>query len=541
MSQEINVADYLLPDGLTEDELKDRLMCPITRICNLYWIEDPDGNVVQFSPNGPQREVIHAVYIENEQRIAIPKARAIGFSTLIAIILLDRTHFAKPEQTIRAAIIDQTAPDAQGKLGKVKFAYEQLPEAIRDACPVDNKGEMTFGNGSGIIAGLKARGRTPQVLHISEWGPIACDDPTRSAEIETGAITAASGQDALIFAESTHKGGKGGDWYNLIKRSLETLPEHRTVKDFKVMFFPWWRELRYSLVGDVRQIDKETVDYLLRKEREIAKELGQPFRFTDGQRLFYFKEKQRLKRKIYSEFPTTIEECWMAPIEGAIYGQEVDKARVSGRINVNVGYYSSLPTYTAFDVGAPANTKCWIFQTMGDRINLLEALTGGDDCKTPAQWAFRLKEKPYRYSSHFLPHDGAILWQQLLIDAGLSSIIPLQCPLNVWDNINSGVDAFDRCWFNSIGCEDGINALEAFQAKKETDGITIKDVPVHNWASHFSTAFGYMHQAIRLGMLVDRSAMPAKPRRPHSAGRSLTTVGASANGLGKRPRKGDDW
>jgi len=540
MSGTINPEDYAIPDGISEAELAERLTCPITRICNLYWIEDPDGNVVQFTPNGPQCEVIHAVYIEKEQRIAIPKARAIGFSTLIAIILLDRTHFAQPEQTIRAAIIDQTATDAEGKLGKVRFAYTNLPEALRDAVPIDNKGEMTFGNGSGIIAGLKARGRTPQCLHISEWGPIACDDPKRSEEIETGAITAASGKDALIFAESTHKGGKGGDWYNLIKRSLETLPQHRTIKDFRVMFFPWWREKRYTLEGDVSQIDKETLAYFLRKEAEIGKAMGKPFQFTDGQCLFYFKEKERLKRKIYSEFPTTIEECWMAPIEGAIYGPEVDKARVSGRININVEYYESLPVYTAFDIGAPANTKCWIFQTMGDRINLLEALTGSDDCKTPAHWSFRLKEKPYRYATHFLPHDGAILWQQLLVDAGLANIVSLQKPLNIWDNINSGVDAFGRCWFNSIGCEDGINSLEAYYAKKETDGITIKDVPVHNWASHFSTAFGYIHQAIRLGMLVDRSAMPSKPRRITHNSANLTQVGASLTGIGRKKRE-DNW
>jgi hypothetical protein len=65
-----------------------------------------------------------------------------------------------------------------------------------------------------------------------------------------------------------------------------------------------------------------------------------------------------------------------------------------------------------------------------------------------------------------------------------------------WDNINDALTAFSRCWFNSAGCEFGIDSLEAFHAKEESDGQTIRNIPVHDWASHASTAPRCMSMAI---------------------------------------------
>jgi len=201
----------------------------------------------------------------------------------------------------------------------------------------------------------------------------------------------------------------------------------------------------------------------------------------------------------------------MAPFTGAIYAPDVDKSRQAGRIADTVGHYEGFPVYTAFDIGAPANTWCWFFQVIGDRINLLEALVGGDDCNTPSEWATRIKAKAYNYGGHFLPHDGETLWRRLLNEAGLKGVVVMSRIVNEWDNVNDALSAFNRCHFHKTNCERGIDSLEAYRAKEEADGVTIRNVPVHDWASHASTAFGYIHQAIRLGLLVDRSAMPTKP------------------------------
>ncbi len=201
---------------------------------------------------------------------------------------------------------------------------------------------------------------------------------------------------------------------------------------------------------------------------------------------------------------------------GAIFAKQLEDARNAGRVNANVLWFKELPVYTSFDVGAAVNQKVWIMQLVGDRINFLESLTGGDDCKTPADWAARLRALPYSYGSHFLPHDACAeqggLWQDGLLKAGLTHIVPVPRQFSVWDGINLAVDAFPRTHINSEGCADGIDALDSYHAKEHRDGATIQDVPVHDWASHFSDAYSLAHQAINHGLIIDRSAIARKPR-----------------------------
>ena len=87
-----------------------------------------------------------------------------------------------------------------------------------------------------------------------------------------------------------------------------------------------------------------------------------------------------------------------------------------------------------------------------------------------------------------------------MLEAGLLNVSCLKRSVNVWDVINPAVDAFGRAWFAKKGCEEGVKALEAYHAKEEADGQTLRNVPVHSWASHYSTAFGYAMQAIARGL-----------------------------------------
>lgn len=201
---------------------------------------------------------------------------------------------------------------------------------------------------------------------------------------------------------------------------------------------------------------------------------------------------------------------------GAIYAPSIEEARNNRRISNDVLWFKEAPVYTSFDVGAPLNQRCWIWQMVGDRINFLEALSGGDDCKTPADWAGRLTQKQYRYGAHFIPHDAAQenggLWQEALKLGGLANVVPVPRQMSVWDGINLALDAFPRISFNEEGCRDGIDSLDAYHSKEERDGVTIKNVPVHDWSSHGSDSFSLAHQAIKAGLVVDRTAIARRPR-----------------------------
>jgi hypothetical protein len=151
---------------------------------------------------------------------------------------------------------------------------------------------------------------------------------------------------------------------------------------------------------------------------------------------------------------------------------------------------------------------------VGDRIVFLESLFGDHNCGTPAEWVARLQAKQYNYASHFIPHDGATanggLFQGALATAGLTNVVPVPRQQSVWDGINLALEAFPRISFNEQGCLDGIDALDQYHSKSETDGVTIRDIPVHDHASHAADAFSIAFQAISHGLVVDRRSIPKR-------------------------------
>src|SRR4029453_3778872 len=88
---------------------------------------------------------------------------------------------------------------------------------------------------SEVQAGMNARGDTYHILHISEWGRIQWNDPLRSLEILTGALPAAKA--GLRLIETTWKGGKSGELWDIMERAVSVRPEDRTREDFVVHFF----------------------------------------------------------------------------------------------------------------------------------------------------------------------------------------------------------------------------------------------------------------------------------------------------------------
>jgi len=328
-------------------ELLEWLEDPIVRLCNLYRVKDEDGIEVPFRPRPPQMAVLEGFYYHDWNRIAIPKARQIGFSTLAALIALDEAYFGTNKE---CSIVDHNQKEAYKKLAKASFAYEKLPAALLMGSVIDsdNASELSWTNGGVIEAGMKARGGTNQFLHISEWGPIAYEDPKRSTEIKTGALPSASGKSAKIMAESTFKGGRGGDWYDILNRGMSVADRDRTAKDWHVLFFPWNIDPKNTLTGRYEQISKEVTDYLNKKEIELK------IKFSPQQRLWYYKEKEEQGRYMFREHPTVLEESWTVIEDGMIYATEIDKLKQRGRISDDISHYEGFEVFTVFDIGGGA-------------------------------------------------------------------------------------------------------------------------------------------------------------------------------------------
>jgi hypothetical protein len=280
--------------------LKARLQSREWRLDNLYWVQDEKGEVVRFVRNESQRAYWANVWYLN----AILKARPLGFSTLIAILELDACLF---NGNTTAGIVDYALPEAQKKLNKIKFAYNRLPDAVREAVPLikQNSESLEFDNGSVIHVGTSHRGGTLQVLHVSEFGKISAERPDRAREIKTGAFgTVHAGQ--FIHVESTAE-GTGGEFYELVQRAEAQQREARplTALDFKLHFFPWWKHRGYRLSAIGVQLPVEIADYL----KDIEARNGVVL--DAEQRAWYAaKVRQIGPDAIKSEYPSTSDECF---------------------------------------------------------------------------------------------------------------------------------------------------------------------------------------------------------------------------------------
>ena len=202
---------------------------------------------------------------------------------------------------------------------------------------------------------------------------------------------------------------------------------------------------------------------------------------------------------------------------GTIFLEEVEQARKQSRISSDIMHFAGQPVYTTFDIGLPMNTKCWIWQLVGDKIKLLQAISGHAQLNTPHKWVDLLKqlasERGYSYGVHFLPHDGETVWLPILKDAGFANVECLKRPKDQWDTINTAIKLFPRMFFNQDECAEGIRALEFWSSRKVDKKQYYTNQPVHDWASHWGTAFAYAAWAIELGRAIGNAGQQKRGRR----------------------------
>jgi hypothetical protein len=482
---------------------------PLWRLRNLYHIKRADdGRIIKFAPRAEQQRVYDMLFKEGVKRLIILKARRLGMSTALDVLLTDQMLWNAGTQ---CSLVDQTAADAERKLATIaKVAVDNLPsgtlqhiERVRDSGSILEV--SVAGNAaSSFFAGLRARGGTNNWLHLSEWGVIQADDPRRSEEILTGAIPSA--EHGRIIVETTWKGGRGGHLWEIVKGALETPEAAKTDKDWRVVFFPWWKDPTYVVEGDVSTISPAISQYLDGMEQTTG------HTFSPQQRLWYDRQSRDLGLFIFREFPTTLDECFKSPVEGAIYAGELDKLRASGAISAFKTDNSTL-VHTAWDLGSPVNTVVWYFQIIGgNEIRVIDCDMDMD--MTPVQRVGHMLAKGYSYGAHFLPHDAAATRTsgkadaQVYTEAGLANVRVLPRTHDIWIGINACLQMFPRLSFRLPACERGLDALANYAYKRSSATGIVVNEPVHNWASHAADALRMIAEADMCGMLKTGFAKP---------------------------------
>lgn len=502
-----------------------KLRDPVWRLLNLYKVKDKDGKTVRFVPNAAQVRIIEAIHVHGLKKILIPKARQLGMSTVINLIMLDMMLFVAG---VQGAIVDQTQADATKKLnGKILFAFKRLPAWLRDRFQLlKSNGKLLEiklkgkddDTASQIQGGMNARGDTFQILHISEWGPIAFHDPPRSEEIVTGAMPAA--EKGIVVVETTWKGGKVGHLWDLTKAAMEMTDANRTDADFTLFFFPWWGDTGYTKEGNGRQINSECRKYFGEVEAELTRKgnwqmaggklapPGTPFRLTEGQKLWYYKTAWPKGLFRFQEYPSMLSECFRAPIEGAIYAELLDKARAEGRIGAHNADAEAL-VHTSWDMGGPMNMVTWYFQLVGEEFRFLDCDTKLD--MTPGARVEHMRRKAeaggWKFGYHFLPHDaaakkdGGATFESELQEAGLSNTRIVPRTDDIWIGINQVRKMMPRMTWRSPECDVGLTSLEAYHTGTWIEKGRSMDVPVHDHSSHAADGVRTMAEADKAQML----------------------------------------
>ena len=214
---------------------------PHWRIRNLYRVIDKGGKDVLFVPWEEQEKFLREIWFRN----IILKARQRGYSTLIQMLMLDTCLFV---ENTNAAVIAQDQDAATVIFRKIKFAYDKLPEVIRQMKPLarDSASELIIGNGSSLRVATSARSATLQFLHVSEFGKICAKFQDKAREIITGSLPAVA-QTGICCIESTAEGREGA-FYEMTQKAQAIAQEKRdlSVREYRFHFASWWNADEYE-------------------------------------------------------------------------------------------------------------------------------------------------------------------------------------------------------------------------------------------------------------------------------------------------------
>jgi hypothetical protein len=503
---------------MTYDDLTRALTDPAWRISSgIYKImtKGDDGReyVTGFRPNAAQQGFMEALWYRN----VILKARQLGYTTLVSILWLDHALWNANQ---RCCIIAHDRESAETIFrDKVRFAYEHLPEEIRDRFPLarDSAVELLFAhNNSSVRVATSARSGTIHRLHVSEMGKICARYPDKAREVATGSIPAVP-DNGIIVIESTAE-GREGNFYEMTQAAIKNKASKKrlTPLDYRFHFAAWWEDANYRIDSRSVTLTPEETGYFDEVEARILAEMGRDVRLDADQRAWYatklrvtFSGREELMTQEYPSFP---QEAFQVSTRGNFYAREMMDARRRGAIR-DVPVLDE-PVNTFWDIGNSDGCAIWFHQMANgeDRfIGYYEA--HGEDLR---HYAAYLRSTGYLYGTHYLPHDAE---HERLSDFNRKTRELLQGLLpgerfvviprirQLMDGIYQVRKHLKGCFFDAARCQLGIARLEGYRKRfSVTDNRYTDQADKSNGCSEGADAFRQWAQAKELGMLSGKGA-----------------------------------
>lgn len=216
------------------------------------------------------------------------------------------------------------------------------------------------------------------------------------------------------------------------------------------------------------------------------------------------------------EYQQEYECSFEAALKGTYYSKLMSDIDSKGRIRP-IDYDPGIGVMTAWDLGLNDSLVIWFVQRHFREVRIIDYLEMSDMPDGLTDVVRELRNKPYVYTTHLLPHDAAVRALndgksrvETLRSLGLKGVEVLErTGLN--DGINAVKTLLPMCWFDSVRTQRGIDCLRDYRREWDEKAQIFKNTPLHNWASHGADAFR------TLAMGIDRERPLVEPKRQEQA------------------------
>lgn len=185
-------------------------------------------------------------------------------------------------------------------------------------------------------------------------------------------------------------------------------------------------------------------------------------------------------------------------IEGSYYGKLISKAYEEKRI-CSVPYETRSPVHTAFDIGYHDATSIVFWQEIGGELRIIDFYENQGE--GPEHYVKLIKNKPYLYGSHYVPHDAGAgsaqtgrTYQDIMWELGLKTVL-LDREIDKQVGIEAVRAMLSIVFIDEKKCSHLIKCLENYHKKYNEKNESYSDTPVHDWASHAADSARYMANA----------------------------------------------
>lgn len=379
----------------------------------------------------------------------------------------------------QALLMRRTYPDLKDLIDRSRALYERLPGARY------NKGDKvwTFPSGARIEFGYAQydsdrfdyRGRAFQYMGFDELTLFPTDT------VYTYLLSRVRSVDPTIkcyVRATTNPDGPGSQWV----KDRWRIPREGTATCFEVEY-----------------TDPETKQISRRARRFI------PARLADNPYLAESGYRETLLMLAEDEQRALLLGRWEeVKIKGAIYAEQMESARVGGRIR-KLEILPNLPMDSYWDIGRSDHTSFWLKQRVGPEVRWLLCYENRlKPIEFYVQVLFELaREHKFLIGKLFLPHDADYKRMESAtpqhpqgrsIAERVQEMMPNHQVTVVprVDDIMQGIQAvrtlFPSFWFNEPLCKDGIAALENYRFKYDEKRRVFDPDPLHDWTADYADA-----------------------------------------------------